>query len=103
MRGRRRRLVLRRRLRLRKVISTYFRRTVFIRPAVNHRLEIEVAVARRTGRLPFECVGVPRISTRGRSEEYAVEEIQDEDDLRGYHQHRANGHELVERQQVFEG
>ena len=56
--------VLRRRLRLRVVVGVDFRRAVFVRAAVDHRLEIEVAVARRARGLPFQRVGVPRIPAR---------------------------------------
>src|SRR4051812_24427515 len=99
---RRRRLVLRRRLSLGVVIGGYFRRAVLVRPAVNNRLEIEVAVSWRARRLPFERVAVPWISPGRRTEKYAVEEIHDKDDLRCHHQNRANRHELIERQQVLE-
>ena len=55
-------ICVRRRLRLRVVVGVDFRRAVFVRPAVDDRLEVEVAVARRAGRLPFQAVRVPRIA-----------------------------------------
>ena len=50
----RRSRIVRRRLSLRIVIGVDFRRAVFVRPAVDDRLEIEVAVARRAGGRPFQ-------------------------------------------------
>src|SRR5262249_50305144 len=102
MRRRRRWLILRRWLRLRILVGAHFRRAILVWTRVDTRLEIEVPVSWRAGRLPFERVAVPRISPSRRAEKYAVEEIHDEDDLRRDHQDRAHRHELIERQQVFE-
>src|SRR3954463_2543568 len=85
MRRGRRRLVLRRRLLLRGIVGIHFPRAVLIRPAVDHGLKIEIAMAGRARRLPLQRVGMPRIPPRGRAEEYAVEEINYEDNLRPDH------------------
>src|SRR5262245_39583294 len=77
--------VRRRRIGLRVVIFIRFRRAVFVRSAVNHGLEVEVAVARWAWALPFERVAVPRISASSRAEENAVEEVDGEDDLGADH------------------
>src|SRR5687768_12927287 len=84
------------------IVFADLRRAVFIGPAIYNRLEIKVTVARRAGRLPFQRVGSPGISTRGRPEEYAVEEIDDERNLAGHQCDRADGDELIERLQVGE-
>ena len=65
----------RRRLRLRIVVGVDFRRAVFVRTAVDDRLEVEVAVARRARCHPFQAVGVPRIAAARAAEEHAVDEV----------------------------
>ena len=72
-----------RRLSLRIVVGVDFGRAVFVRPAIDDRLEIEIAVARRAGGRPFQAVGVPRIAAGLGPEEDAVDEVDGEDDLRG--------------------
>src|SRR3954452_16835683 len=87
---------LRRRHVLRIEINIYFWRAVFVRPAINHGLEIEVAMPWRARRLPFQRIRVPRITTRRRTEANAVEEIHRENDLRADHQNGAPRHKLVQ-------
>src|SRR3954470_1571566 len=95
-------LVRRRRLRLRVVVGFHFGRAVLVRTTVDHRLEVEVAVAWWARRLPFKRVRMPRITTRFGAKENAVEKVDGEDDLRSDHQERANTHELIEGQQMTE-
>ena len=92
--------VIRRRLGLRIVIGVDFRRAVFVRPAINDRLEIEVAVARRAGGRPFQRVGVPGIAPDARAEEDAVDEVDGKDDLVATMPMAQIGDELVQRLQV---
>src|SRR5437870_2313664 len=89
-------VLLRRRLGLGVVIGVDFWRAVFIGSAINHWLEIEVAVPRRAGGLPLQPVGVPRIPRGPRPKEYAADEVDDENDLRGHHANGANRDELVQ-------
>jgi len=67
----------------------------------NNWLEIEIAVPRRARRLPFKAVSVPWVSTDTRAVENAVEEIDDEHDLRQHQNDRRNRDERVSAAAIF--
>ena len=93
---------LRRRLCLRIMIAPRLWRTIFVGSAVYDWLEVKVAVPRRAGRRPLQRVGSPRIPSNRLAEEYAADEIPSEDYLNCNHRDRADRHELVHWQQMFE-
>ena len=81
---------------LRVIIFLSFGRTIFIRSAVNDRLEIEIAMSRRAGGLPFQAIRLPGISPRTRPEKHAAKEVDDENDLNPHENERTPADEHVQ-------
>src|SRR6516162_8022087 len=81
---------------LRQIIAVCLVSAVLIRPTIDDRGGLEIAMRRRRGSGPFQGVAVPRIPAGRFAAEQAVEEIDDEYEL--YHeQHKgADSYELVQ-------
>ena len=80
---------------LRQPVFFHFRRTIFVWPPVNHRLGLKVPVRRRRGGDPFQSIRLPWISFGLLSCKQAPEEINQEENLRGAEDQRADGNENI--------
>src|SRR5690606_25585809 len=77
------------------VIRIHLRRIVFVRSSIDDRLEIEVAMSRRTGSHPLQGVRPPRIPPDTSAPENAPDKVDGEHDLRGDEQNRTPRHKDI--------